>query len=79
MEIIQNYIKYSLILSYRKSQPSLQTVILTQGPVLHFCQPSDTFSVNFLSSSIPITFTPYVKALLVLRQIFMKMKADFSR
>lgn len=36
------------------------------------------FSVNFLSSSNSITFTPYVKDLLVLRHILIRMKRLFS-
>lgn len=78
MEVIQNFTKHFLIFFYRKFQPNLDTVILTQGLVLHFCLSSDTFSVNFLYSSTPVTLTPYVKALLVLRQIFVKVKDDFA-
>lgn len=77
MEVIQNFTKHCLIFFCRKFQPNLQTVILTQGLILHFCLSSDTFSVNFLHSSTPISLTPYVNALLVLRQIFVKVKDDF--
>lgn len=77
MEIIQNCTKHFFDFFYRKPQPNLQIVILIQVLVLHFCLPSDTFSVNFLSSSTPITFIPYVTAQLVLRQILIRMKRFF--